>query len=52
MEFVDGRDVYQLMVQNAEDNVDVPFDIAAFIGLKWLRVYITRITRQIAIAAP
>ena len=32
MEFVDGRDVYQLMVQNAEDNVDVPFDIAAFIG--------------------
>jgi len=32
MEFVDGRDLYQLMVQSAENAVNVPFDIAAFIG--------------------
>ena len=32
MEFVDGKDVYQLMVHCAEQNISIPFDVIAFIG--------------------
>ncbi len=32
MEFVDGRDLYQLLVRCAEDDVSIPFDIIAFVA--------------------
>jgi eukaryotic-like serine/threonine-protein kinase len=32
MEFVDGRDLYQLLVRCAEDGVSIPFDIIAFVA--------------------
>ena len=32
MEFVDGRDLYQLLVKCADDDVTIPFDIIAFVA--------------------
>ena len=32
MEFVDGRDLYQLLVRSSEAGISIPFDLIAFIG--------------------
>src|SRR6185503_1272527 len=34
MEFIDGKDLYQLLVKCSELDIEIPFDIIAFIGME------------------
>ncbi|MCA9560148.1 MAG: serine/threonine protein kinase, partial [Myxococcales bacterium] len=34
MEFIDGKDLYQLLVRCSELDIDIPFDVIAYIGLE------------------
>jgi serine/threonine protein kinase len=34
MEFIDGKDLYQLLVKCSEEGIDIPFDIITFIAME------------------